>query len=288
MADDTSTTDTAAVDTSAEESVDTSTNEDSLDTDGELEDITVTEEEMDGGDDDDDETEEPDESYEDKAATESTDDKPEQSEEDEGNQSPDEEANGEDTAPEVTSAEDRKRLNDEMAKRRIAEKQLREQQQLREQEQLARFLDEAGDDELEYQKRLLQVEAFNIQKEKVNLNTDRLQNGIDKAVATIDLFRNGSQEVKEALADSLDDFEARYVVRDKNGDPIEVRGDVYQFLQNKAESIKRLTNVGARQQSKDKTNASARTVTTPSRTPKEAKKDPDLEAFDAEWDKYDS
>lgn len=138
---------------------------------------------------------------------------------------------------------------------------------------------EAAEDDRDLALRQLQIDAYN---NKVEANANKLQNGIDKAVAAIDLFQTGSPEVKEELVNALDDFERMYVRKDQNGDPIEVTGDVYQFLQTKAESIRKLTNVGVRQQVKDKTKTKSRTITAPAAKPKEAAKDPLLEAFDEE------
>jgi hypothetical protein len=175
---------------------------------------------------------------------------------------------------------DRKQYNDEMAKRRIAEKQLHEERQAREQENLKRYLDEAGDDEMELEKRQLEVERHLVQREKASVTQDKLLVGIDKAVAGIDLFRTGTPEIKEELAKSLDDFEAMYVKKDKDGNYLEVNADVYQFLQTKADSIRRLTGIGAREQTKQKAKEKSRTVARPTRTPKEPKQDDDMAAFD--------
>lgn len=91
--------------------------------------------------------------------------------------------------------------------------------------------------------------------------------------------------MKEELAASLDDFERMYVQRDENGDPVAVNGDVYQYLQAKAESIRRLTGIGARQQEKAKNQQKSRTLKTPTKTPQKPKSDPLLDGFDEEASK---
>lgn len=184
----------------------------------------------------------------------------------------------------ISDEEARKRYNDEMAKRRIAEKQLRQEREQREQENLQRYLAEAQDDEVELERRKAEVERYNLQREKAGVLQEKLSVGIDKAIATIDLFRTGTDEVKEELAKSLDDFEKMHVKKDKNGNYLSVDADVYQFLQEKADSIRRLTGIGARQQAKQKATEKMRTVTPPTRTPKEPKVDPDLADFDKGWD----
>jgi hypothetical protein len=196
------------------------------------------------------------------------------------------EAKEEDTDSEA----ERKRYNDEMAKRRIAEREAREQarqaQQTLEAERLQNYLAEAGNDEEEYNRRQLDVEAYRLQQQKAELNAERLQVGIDKAIANIDLFRTGSPAVKEELLNALDDFERYNVTKDKAGNYLEVKGDVYQYLTRKAESIKRLTQEGAVSEAKTKQNVKAKTLQVPSRTPKPAKVDPDVDAFDEEANRW--
>lgn len=272
MADDTSVQ--ATEDTSVSEAVDTSTNVETHDTDVDLEDIEVNLDEL-----DDDDTNESEETSKDTAATESEAEESLEAEDDgEQSQTVEEDTN---------SAAEKKRHNDEMAKQRIAERAARQEAEQAkaalEATHLEQYLQEAGDDEVEIAKRQLDVQAYKLQQERIDINADRLQSGIEKAAATIDLFQTGSDEVKEELLNALDDFERFYVVKDKQGRPIEVNGDVYQYLQAKAESIKRLTGVGAREETKAKNNAKARTSTIPTRAPKEPPKDTDLEDFDSGW-----
>lgn len=246
-----------------EESVDTSTNEESQEVDMDLEDDDTSFEDV-----DDDETEDSESENEDTEPTESE----EESDVDEQQEEvADEESKEEDTP----SEEDIKRHNAEMAQRRIAEKQAREATK---QEQQLEYLKEA-EDEKDLALRQLQIDAYN---NKVTANANSLENGIEKAVASIELFRDGSPEVKEALAQSLDTFEKMHVQYDQYGEPIKVTGDVYEYLQNEANKIQRIIQVGARQQVKDKSKAKARTETIPSKAPKQAKVDPDLAAFDEE------
>ena len=266
-----------APDTSVDESVDTSTNEEAQDTDVDLEDDNTS---FDDGDEteesEDSESEEQDtepadqeEESEDDGEQEETQEQPEESE------TPDQDSREEDTI----SQEEQKRRNDEYARRRIAEKKAREDAKRQAQEE---YLQQA-EDEKDLALRQLQVDAYN---NKVEFNQSKLQSGIDKAVASIDLFREGSPEVKEFLFNSVDDFEARYVSYDQNGDPISVEGDVYQYLQRKADEARRLAGVGARENSKQRNSAKTRAMTPPSKTPKQPKVDPDLEAFDEEASRW--
>lgn len=252
MADETATNDTSV-------SEDTSTNDETQDTDDfELEDIEVSEDDMKLDD-----TDESEETEEEEATAESDEESEEESEAD-----VDEESSEDNTQTELERQNAARVAYQEREAKRRAEKA----------QSQAEYLEGAEDDR-DLALRQLQIDAYN---NRIEGNTNKLQNGIDKAVASIDLFRDGSPEVKEELAKSLDDFEKMYIKRDQNGDPIEVAGDVYQYLQEKADSIRRLTGIGARQQKTDKANQKARTLTPPAKTPKAPAKDEALEAFDEE------
>lgn len=253
-------------DTTVEETVDTSTNEETPETevDMDLEGDDTSFEDM-----DDDETDESDDSEDEIEDTEPAEPEEESGEDEQPEVA--EEPKEEDTA----SQEDIKKHNAEMAARRIAEKQAREQAKAAQQRE---YLEQAEDDR-DLALRQLQVDAYNNRVESMR---NKLDSGIERAVASIDLFRDGSQEVKEELARRLEDFEAKHVQYDQNGDPVSVTADVYEYLQIEADSIKRLLNTGARNQTKAKSKAKARTETLPTRAPKEKAVDPDLAAFDEE------
>ncbi len=201
--------------------------------------------------------------------SDSTDDETEETEEDTNSDEQDK-----------TEDKSKEQLAHEAFKRREAERKLREERESREKENLDRYLAEAEDDEAELAKRQLEVERFNTMKERIALNQDRLDVGIQKASIEIQKIANGDPVVLEAFAEALDDFEATRIVKDKYGNPVEVKDDVYQYLLKKADSIKKLTGIGAREQTKQKANEKMRTVTRPTRTPKEKPVDPDMEAFD--------
>lgn len=276
--------------TITEEVVDTSTNEDA-DVDTDLEDMDVSFEDVE----DDDDTDDSEAETED---TEPTETEEESAEDEQPEEVATEEA--EEPAEEPTQSEaDTKKHNAEMAARRIADKQAREQAKQAEQQQYLEGYKEAYDvaidsgfteaqAEMEAQRELavrqLRVDAYNNHVER---NRNTLDSGIEKAVASIDLFREGTPEIKEELARRLENFEAQYVKYDTAGDPVEVKGDVYQYLQNEANSIRKLINTGARNQVKAKTKAQARTQTLPTRAPKEPTVDPDLAAFDEEAAKWE-
>lgn len=272
------TTEDTTVSTDTTVSEDTSTNEELQDT----EDLDLENDETSFDDVEDDETDEAEDLGE--SALEDTEpvESEEESKEDEEQEETQEEVP--ETPPEskeesTASEEDTKRHNAEMAQRRIAEKQAREQAKAQQQQQ---YLEKA-EDEKDLALRQLQVDAYN---NKVERNRDKLDSGIEKALASIELFRNGSPEVKEELARRVDTFERLHVQYDTNGDPVNVTGDVYEYLKTEADSIQRLVQTGARGESKAKTKAKARTETLPTRAPKEPKVDPDLAAFDEEVAKW--
>lgn len=185
-----------------------------------------------------------------------------------------------DTAEEQSDA-DRKRFNDEMAKQRIAAKQAREEAaQARkelEDSQIQRYLDEAGD-ESDLVERQAAVERYRLQQERSDLNRERLAVSLDRAVAEIDIFRSGTEVQKQYLLKAVDLFEAQHVKKDDKGNPIEVTGDLYSYLKTEAESIRELTQDGAAKEAKAKEKVRARTITPPTRAPKQ-KVDKDLEDF---------
>lgn len=250
-----------------DKSTETSTNEEALDTESDLSESDIN---FDDAEDtsEEDETEESSESEEDESANESTDEDQEESEED-----ADEETKGEDPEAQRRDAA-RKAFEQREAARLAKEKSKREAQD--------KYLQDAEDNH-DLALRQLQIDAYN---NRVQNNTNKLQNDLDKAAAHIDLLKTGSPEVKEALLEAVDEFEAMYVVKDGNGDPVEVKGDLFAHLQKKADSIRRLTGVGERKAKQDKGKTKSRTLSAPSRAPKQAKTDPDLEGFDEEADRW--
>lgn len=270
--DDTTTEDTTVSEETTTEAVDTSTNEELQDTDVDLEsDETSFEGEKD------DETEEADDSEDEIEDTEPTESEEESKEDDEQSESQEEESSEE--SEEDTTPEDVKKHNQEMAARRIAEKQAREQELARQQQD---FLENAEDDK-DLALRQLQIEAYN---NKVERNQGKLENGLERAYSSIDLLQNGTPEVKEELLRRLDAFEQQNVQFNDFGHPVEVKGDVYEFLKKEADSIKRILGEGAKTQAKAKTDQKSRTTALPSRAPKQPKADPDLDEFDKELAKW--
>lgn len=232
----------------SEEVVDTSTNEETQDTD-DLEDIEVSEDDI-----KDDETEE-------------SEAKDEESEDEEADTEPPAE---EEPKEDVIS-------NQDAAARRIQEKANKEAVLKRDQQD---YLSQADPEKPEAMAiRQLEINAYN---NTVNGNTDRLTNNYEKAMNDFPILRDESPQIKAEVDAALDAFQAIHVTIDSYGNPTDVRGDLYKYLQSKADSIKNLTGMGARNQIKSKDKEKSKTFTPPSKTPKEPKKDLDLEAFDEE------
>jgi hypothetical protein len=97
--------------------------------------------------------------------------------------------------------------------------------------------------------RELQVVTYNNQ---VDNNKTKLENSYQTAIKDFDILRDADPAIQKELDDALDAFEAKHVSIDAYGNPIEVSGDLYTFLKNKADSIERLTRKGAAQQVKSK------------------------------------
>lgn len=173
----------------------------------------------------------------------------------------------------------------EAYKRREAERRLREAEQQKEAENLQRYLDEARDDEAELLRRQAQVQNYVLDRERSQVLQDKLDVGINRAVAELGI-QNMDDATKQYLARRLDEFEQGRVVKDQYGNIREVRGDVYQYIKEEMDSISQFRSVGAREQAKKKQTEKARTVKTPTRTPKEKPTDPDLDAFDEEANRW--
>jgi len=237
-------------------------------------------EDMDFSFDDEEETKEPEGKESQDEEPEETEEEPESEEEQQSEEHPEEEPEAQEQEEQKDDKGEQKRRNDEFARQRIAERQAKEKAKAEAQD---KYLQQADDDrDLAF--RQLQIDAYN---NRVEANSNKLQNSVDRALATIDLFKEGSPEVKEALVAEVEAFERANVVYDRNGDPVQVKGDLYEHLTQKADSIRRLIEVGARQSAKNKQVTKTKTIPTPSRTPKQPKIDPDLAAFDEEAGRWE-
>lgn len=248
------------------ENTDTSVSEDnSSDENINLEDMEVTEEELK-------EIEDPQEDQETESESEIEEDKTEVTESEEESQDESEETEDKTEEVELSPEEQQKAHNKEMAEKRIAEKRQRDEL-IRQQQQT--YIEET-EDPLEAATRQNQVELYNIKVENL---TNKLTNSYERAIKDFEILNDQTPEVKEMVSEAIDTFQALYVPIDAYGNPKEIKADFYQYLQNKASSIEKLTQIGARKQVDNKAAEKSKTITPPSRTPKPKKSDPDLEAF---------
>ncbi len=253
----------AELSTSTDEQVDTSVSSDNStddDDDVDLEDIEVSPGDV-AGEDDEEQSDEPettDEADEEVAPEEQSDDATE------------EEA-------ELSEEDKQAAFNKEMYERRQNEKQ---QRLVGQQEKQQEYLNQAQDEQ-DLALRQLQIDAYD---NKVDRNSNSLTNSYERAMKDFDVLRNASPEIQAELDEAIDSFQAQHVSVDAYGNPTEVRADFYIFLQNKANSITKLTGIRASNQEKNKAREKSKALVTPGRAPKEAKVDPDMAAFDEEAD----
>lgn len=174
-----------------------------------------------------------------------------------------------------------KQHNREMAEKRIQEKTKRDAELKKQQQEYIAEADK--DDPRDLAVRQLQVDAYN---NKVEGNTNKLSNGFERALKDFTILSDPTPEIQAELNAALDTFQAMHVTMDEHDNPVEVRGDLYKFLQTKADSIARLTAIGARNQITSKDKEKSKTITPPSRAPKTPKEDPLLDGFDEEAKRY--
>jgi len=234
------------------------------------------------------------EESDDDAETETTEDKTE-----EESDSNDEDKQASDTKAADKEAEERHQRNEEAKARRIADKEQRDQAKAKAtQEALDASYQDTYDQAInagfdDAQARIQAAQALTLQQLQVDAYqnrvmqvTNKVTGDLNQAVQAIPEFKSDNPIVRDAMLRAVDYFEAQHVVKDANGDPVQVTGDILAFLQTEAETIRKLTGVGAEQQEQAKNTQKKRTLAPPSRTPKKPKVDPDMAAFDEAFGKY--
>lgn len=183
----------------------------------------------------------------------------------------------------TTSDELKKDKAREAFKLREAERQLRTEKENSKRLAEEQWVQQSQDnEELESRKRYIENER---QAERNSSLVER-ELGVQVREAAAELNLKGEPKaVQQALAKSIDRFVALNTTQDKNGRVTGVKegANVHQYLKEELDSIRELTNIGARQQTAQKAKQKQRTVARPTRTPKEKKVDSDLDAFDAEF-----
>lgn len=167
---------------------------------------------------------------------------------------------------------DQKELARQAYLRRQEERKARDQALTKAQEEhLAQAQDEA---DLAF--RQLQIDAYT---NKVTTNSDRLTNQYEKAINDIEIFRNPTPEIAEALGEFIDEFQDRYVQLDELGNPVAVTGNLYEHLTNRAALIQKLSQVGARKEKAATAKQRSAVTPPPAGSPKEPKTDPIMEGL---------
>lgn len=203
------------------------------DNDTELEDMEVSSEELEQLDESD--------SADDSDDDEGSDTESEPKEEDDQEESNDEAEEVEEPEEQLSDEDKQKALNREYAERRLREKAEREATIKQQQQEYVAEAD--PDDPRDMAVRQLQIDAYN---NKVESNTNKLTNSYERAIKDFDVLNSQAPEIQAELNAALDAFQAMNVTIDAYGNPVEVRGDLYEFLQTKADSIKNITNSGGR------------------------------------------
>lgn len=214
---------------------------------------------------------------------EEADDTKSESEEDTAEDAESEEESTEEEATEEepqTDEEKQKQHNKEMAAQRIhAKEEAKAQRDATIRAEQAAYVAEAdAEDPKDFAFRQLQVDAYN---NNVNANTNRLSGEYQRAVKDFDTLSDPNPVIQARINRAIDLFQSSNVSIDKYGNPTEIRGDFYSYLQTEADSIRELTGIGARKQATSKTKEKSKVSLVPSRAPK-SKSDPEMEGFDEE------
>lgn len=180
---------------------------------------------------------------------------------------------------ELSPEEQEKQRNREMAEQRLKAKQERDAQLQAGRDEYLK----AAKDEQDLALRQLQIQSY---ETKIEGNTNKLTNGFERAVKDFPILSDPDPAIRQEVASAIDAFEAQYLTIDALGNPADLRGDLYAYLQHKADSIAALTGKGARQQQQSKNREKSKVLTPPSRAPKKAKSDPMLEGFEEEANRW--
>lgn len=231
------------------------------------------------------ETQNPTEEVEDQESTEETTETEgtDADQEGEGEQTEETETADEDTEATDTEAEQPTEDQDvdpkEEARKRYEERQRVKEQRRAQIETQGREYVEQGEDEYEQRLRAMEVERY---AQRVEANESKLLTDFERAKADpkLSIFNPDSPEFNErAYSKAITDFERGYMEFDNNGNPVDVRGSLYQHLADTADIILGAQRQGAVQQAKATQNNRSKGEGKPAAQPKEAKKDPIMEAL---------
>lgn len=201
--------------------------------------------------------------------SESEDETEEQSEESDDEEQSDEEPD----TDEARKQQARERYEQRQVEKAARENRIRNAQ--------AQYVAEANqsEDPLAAQVRQLEVTTYNT---TVQANEGSLTNSYNKALNDFPVLNSEDPAIRAEVDAAIDAFQSQYVTIDRFDNPYEIRGDLYQYLQAKADSISRLTGIREQKQEQAKAKQKSKSLTPPSRTVREPKVDPELAAFDEE------
>lgn len=207
--------------------------------------------------------------------------KEETDEEPKGEETEDEEESKDETKVEETNPEEaRKAAAREAYHQRQAARAKQEAQLAAAQAQeLAEFAEAVNGDQEQIAFKQ-QQQAF--YQTTISTNVDRLSAQVDQA-RTIPIFQDMTPARERAFNDAIDEFLIKNVTTDALGNPLQVKGNLYDFLQTKASLIEDLRRDGAKQEKSDTAKQRAAVTPRPGGSPKPPKVDQDLADFDAAW-----
>lgn len=161
--------------------------------------------------------------------------------------------------------------------------QQRQQERLRRESQLEQMnnqellaMQQQGADDEQIAIRQMQQVQYGM---TVTNNTDRLQNQFDAAKTSIPYMNDPNPKIRDFMMAGVDEFEAMHVRFDQLGNPIQVSGNLTEYLQTKARQVDDLLRSGEVQGKKNTAKSKSAVTPRPSGTPPKAKVDPIVAAF---------
>lgn len=193
----------------------------------------------------------------------------------EGEPTPEQEGDDDDDESYDTKEEARQRY--EERQRVIAEREARVREQTEE------YVSE-GEDEYDQRLRAMEVSEYS---NLIAKNEQTLINDFERAIAdpSLQIFNPDSESFNDrAYNKAVKDYNAGYVGYDQNGNMTEIKGSLYEHLQETADLLKGASRSGAVQQVRASKNVRRNADTKPAASPQRggSSKDPILEVLSAD------
>lgn len=149
-------------------------------------------------------------------------------------------------------------------------KKVREERLKRVQEQTKPYIEEAGEDETERRLRTVEVQEYN---RVIEHNENALVGEFERAKANPDLqiFNpdNKEQFNPKLYEKAIRDYNAGYITYDNNGNMVELKGSLYQYLTETAEIYQEAIKAGTFKQVRDQRKMKTAADTKPAAPPRE-------------------